>query len=249
MNALIGGTQKGGTSALFEFLSRHPRIGVPRNGVKEVHFFDTEEVFGTYSPNYDEYERQFQSASDTQILLEATPIYLFWEPVAGRIAAYNSRMKQIFMLRDPVTRAYSQWEMEFSRGSETEPFERAIELEQEFIKNNPNGQHRVRSYLSRGYYGVQVRRFLKYFDHDQILLLRNDELFDHHEKTLDLVCEFLGIDRFSPYPQPRIVLPINKDAKLPELSSIRAKSLRNRFREDLLELHRLSGVNVQDWLE
>jgi hypothetical protein len=221
---------------------------VPRNGVKEVRFFNNEEVFREFPPNYHNYERKFQSAPDTQVLLEATPIYLYWKPAAERIAAYNSRMRLIFLLREPVARAYSQWEMEFSRGRETELFERAIELEQEFIENNPNGKHTVLSYLSRSYYGAQVRRFLQYFDRNQILLLRNDHLLAHHEKTLDLVCDFLSIDRFSSYPVPRNVLPTNKVAKLPELPSIRAESLRSRFREDLLELHRLTGVNVQDWL-
>jgi len=248
VNALIGGTQKGGTTALFDFLSTHPQIAVPRNGIKEVNFFDKKENFITFPPNYREYERLFQTVPDTRIMLEATPIYLYWAPSAERISAYNSRMRLIFLLRDPVARAYSQWEMEFSRGSETEPFDRAIELEQEFIENNPTGQHRVRSYLSRGCYCVQVRRFLQYFDRSQILLLRNDELLSHHERTLGLVCEFLDIDCFSPYPASRIVLPTNKDARLPKLSLGLTESLRSYFREDLLELHRLTGVYVQDWL-
>jgi hypothetical protein len=157
-------------------------------------------------------------------------------------------MRLIFVLRDPVARAYSQWEMEFSRGSETESFERAIELEQMFIANNPNRQHRVRSYLSRGYYGLQVRRFLQYFDRNQILLLRNEELLDHHEKSLDLVCRFLGIDRFSTYPAPRLIVPAVKGENLPEMASILVDSLRSGFRGDLLELRTLSGMYVQDWL-
>ena len=249
VNSIIGGTQKGGTTALFNFLSRHPQVSVPKDGLKELHFFDSEMPYCDWrEPRYRAYEEAFPPSSEAKILLEATPVYLFWEPCAERIATYNPQMRLIFVLRDPVARAYSQWEMEFSRGTEIESFERAIELELQFNANNPNVQHRVRSYIARGFYWAQVRRFQKYFDRQQILLLRSDELLSDHTRTLDVVCEFLGLDRFSTYPTPRKVLPTNKDPTLPKLSGSLAGELLANFKDDLTQLHKSCGIYVKDWI-
>ena len=249
VNALIGGTQKGGTTALFDFLSKHPQVEVPKDGAKELHFFDNEKEFKWPWPNYRKYENAFKAPSNAKIRLEATPIYLFWKPAPKRIAKYNPMIKMIFLLRDPVARAYSQWEMEFSRGDEKEPFERAIELEKQFLIESPKKQDRVRSYISRGFYGAQTRRLLRYFDPRQLLFLKTDHLLTSHEKTLDFVCSFLEIEQFSVYPEKRIVLPTNKDPTLPKLPPFLEDSLRREYRADLRELNELTGLEVQDWLE
>ena len=114
-------------------------------------------------------------------------------------------------------------------------------------KSSPEKQDRVRSYLSRGCYGAQIRRFLRHFTRDQMLLLRTEDLETRHEATLDTVCDFLGIERFTIYPEPRMLRPTDNGPELP-LSSALRDSLGTGFRRDLLELHRLSGLYVEDWL-
>ena len=49
---------------------------------------------------------------------EATPISLYWDPAAERIWRYNSAMRLIVILRNPIERAYSHWAMEHRRGND-----------------------------------------------------------------------------------------------------------------------------------
>jgi len=51
---VIGGTQKGGTSALDSFLRQHPDICMP-DTKKELHFFDRE----TENTDYKKYHANF----------------------------------------------------------------------------------------------------------------------------------------------------------------------------------------------
>jgi len=122
---LVVGAQKGGTSALAEFLSVHPQICMAEFLLghsrictaesKEVHFFD----LGALSPgrpsNYEEYHSFFPKKPGAIAYGEATPAYMYWKPAAERIYRYNPEMKLIFLLRNPVERAYSKHQEEQSR--------------------------------------------------------------------------------------------------------------------------------------
>src|SRR5262249_262451 len=105
---VVGGTMKGGTTALSAFLDQHPEIHMARG--KETHFFDTDEPFRSGSrPDYGLYHHHFTPDSGTRLLGDATPIYLYWEAAPARIAAYNPRMKWVLLLRQPAERAHSHW--------------------------------------------------------------------------------------------------------------------------------------------
>lgn len=249
VNALIGGAQKCGTTALFTFLADHHQIVVPKQGKKELHYFDNESAFRTLPGTHDAYERRFPDPSEHQICIEATPIYLYWEPAASRIAEYNPAIRLIFLVRDPVERAYSQWRMEFSRGTEKASFEACIEFELNRISEPSAVQDRVRSYLTRGFYAAQVSRFLEYFPAHQILVLRQDALLLNHQATLDTTCDFLQIDRYRSYPKNRLVRRKTIREDLPQLPTSLAGPLRSLFREDLLQLQSLTGTAVDDWLD
>jgi hypothetical protein len=71
---IIAGVQKGGTTALFDYLSDEPGLALSR--VKEVHFFD-DETLDWSRPDYGAYHAQF-GPPDNRPRGEATPIYLYW---------------------------------------------------------------------------------------------------------------------------------------------------------------------------
>src|SRR6266705_6230433 len=96
---VIGGTQKGGTSALDSFLRQHPEICMPKTK-KELHYFDREQNFEK-RPNYEKYHAQFKPAPRHRMTGEATPIYMYWNAAPHRIWTYNPQMKWILALRNP----------------------------------------------------------------------------------------------------------------------------------------------------
>lgn len=246
VDAVIAGTQKGGTTALFSFLAQHAAIGVPV-GIKELHFFDNDAAFADQYVDYDNYHRHFSHAQAAKVWLEATPIYMYWQPAPGRLARYNPRMKLILILRDPVERALSQWRMEFGRGLEAEDFPSALAKERELRAVAPGTQDRVRSYIDRGFYGRQVARLLEFFAREQVLFLKREDLLLQHKHTLDAVCEFLRVRAFECHPEPSMVFPVGRRLDLPWTPPSLLEELRAYYHDDLVLLEALSGLDLRAW--
>jgi hypothetical protein len=194
VNFIICGTQKGGTSALDAYLREHPEICMADR--KEVHFFDNEVFFRDNRPDYSKYHSCFSPAASHRVVGEATPIYMYWWDAPRRIWQYNPDMKLIVVLRNPVDRAYSHWNMECSRNAESLPFRAAIRNEQERCREALPYQHRVYSYVDRGFYLEQLRRLWAYFPKDQVLVLTNEYLKNRPYEALRDVCRFLGVGCF-----------------------------------------------------
>jgi hypothetical protein len=186
---VVGGTQKGGTSALDSFLRQHSQICMPTTR-KELHFFDREDE----NTDYKKYHANFKPKPEHRVIGEASPIYMYWETAPYRIWKYNPKMKWILALRNPVERAFSAWNMETNRGKEKLPFAEAIEKEPERCRQALPLQHRVYSYIDRGFYAHQVRRLFNIFGRDNCLILLNEELRNEHQETLRRVFDFLGVE-------------------------------------------------------
>jgi hypothetical protein len=198
---IIAGMQKGGTTALFDYLGDEPALSLSH--VKEVHFFDDESQAWP-TPDPAAYHASF-APFDGRPRGEATPIYLYWPNSAARIAAYNPAMKLIVMLRDPVQRAWSHWKMEYARGAETRPFAWCIrEGRQRLFDAEPWGFHREASYVERGFYGEQIANLLDLFPREQLLILRAEDLRADPAATLAAVRAFLGLAPGAA-PRPREV--------------------------------------------
>jgi len=120
---LVVGTQKGGTSALDNHLRQHKSLQLAKR--KEVHFFDKEVNFKGEA-DYKAYHSSFNFSRNKKIYGECTPSYMYWNNSIKRIHQYNPNIKIIAILRNPIYRAFSHWNMECNRNNETLPFLKAI---------------------------------------------------------------------------------------------------------------------------
>lgn len=191
---LICGAQKGGTSALDVYLREHPDICMANK--KEVHYFDNDEYFSTGKPDYSMYHAAFSPEKKHKILGESTPIYMYWKDSPKRIWEYNPNMKLIVLLRNPIERAYSHWNMERSLNADNLSFWDAIKNEKERCDMALTEQHRVYSYIDRGLYLEQLRRLWAYFPKDRTLILKSEDLKENPDEILNCICEFLGVSQF-----------------------------------------------------
>ncbi len=246
---LIVGTQKGGTTALASFLAQHPSVFIPE--IKEAHFFDiTRKYYDSkkQSPCYSDYHRLFASAKSDQLWGEATPIYMFLPFVPRRIYEYDCAMKIIFLLRDPVKRAFSHFSMQRSRNWETRSFMVAVAIE--FLRlhllsrdlDNLRDPVRIHSYVSRGFYSKQIARFLGLFPRENCLFLKSEELLGQHDLVMRNICGFLGVD-------PEVKMPFRRVFTGPEgqANIILARWLRLIYRRDLRRLERITGLSFPEW--
>ena len=238
VNFVIGGTQKGGTSALDSFLRQHPEICMPETR-KELHFFDREEE----DRDYKKYHANFQPKPNHRAIGEASPIYMYWETAPHRIWSYNPKMKWILVLRNPVERAFSAWNMETKRGAESLSFKEAVEQEAERCREALPLQHRVYSYVDRGFYAHQVRRLFKIFGKDNCLILLNEDLRTNHQTTLRAVFDFLSVDNSFVPPEASVFEQEYADKIDNELYS----RLIDIFCFDIKELERLLQRDLSSW--
>src|ERR1035438_7721757 len=108
------------------------------------------------------------STAITPLTFESSPYYMFHPLAPARIARDLPGVKLLVLVRDPVERAYSAHAHELARGYETEPFEQALELEDqrlageaERIVSQPgyhSHSHQHHAYLTRGLYADQIGR-------------------------------------------------------------------------------------------
>ncbi len=127
---VIVGAPKCGTTSLYRYLQQHPRVFMPEN--KEPRFFCDYPVasfeFGTkqFHPSVvtapDEYLGLFRDAPPGAILGEASTDYLSCQGVAERLHAWNPEAKIIVMLRDPIDRAYSEYQHSIAANFQTLSF-------------------------------------------------------------------------------------------------------------------------------
>jgi len=213
---LILGTQKGGTTSLYHYLSQHPDV-LPAYR-KEVHFFDSHR----YQNGPLEYRAMFplQARLDlrgrrtgrTTLTGEASPFYLSHPTTAERARELVPDAKLIVLLRDPCERAFSHYRQNVRWNREPLSFADAIDAEAERLReplkracagvDEDRGAALPRySYVLRGHYADQLDRWHEFYPGKQFLILRSEDLLDKPEATYKRVLAFLGLtpvlpDRF-----------------------------------------------------
>jgi hypothetical protein len=186
-NFICIGTQKAGTTLLYEILKQHPQIFLPN--VKEVHFFDVDQ---NYDKGLEWYKQFFDDSENYKIVGDITPAYIYFKDIPQRIQeTLGTDVKLLAMLRNPVDRAYSHYWMAFRRGYEDLPFEEAIKKEDLRIKKGYPNTHRF-SYISRGFYSEQMKRYLSVFSENNIMVIIFEEFINNLKANVQSILDFLS---------------------------------------------------------
>ncbi|XP_030062028.1 heparan sulfate glucosamine 3-O-sulfotransferase 3B1-like [Microcaecilia unicolor] len=180
--AIIIGVKKGGTRALLEFLRVHPDI---RAVGAEPHFFDR-----NYEKGFDWYRDLMPRTLDGQITMEKTPSYFVTKEAPARISAMSKDMKLIVVVRDPVTRAISDYTQTLSKRPDIPTFESLT------FKNRTTGLIDTSwSAIQIGIYAKHLENWLQYFPVSQILFVSGERLITDPAGELGRVQDFLGLKR------------------------------------------------------
>jgi hypothetical protein len=173
---IVIGAMKSGTSSLHNYLSMHPEIGMSLK--KELDFFKSK-IF--ISNGLDWYKNQF--SDQYPFRGESSPNYTKYHDdsgIAERMHKTLPNIKLIYLVRNPLERIVSHYVHNYSNGGES----RALH---EVIENKVNNK-----YLETGLYMFQLKQFLKYYERDQILLIKSDDLKTKRAQTLSDIFLFLG---------------------------------------------------------
>ncbi|GBF81363.1 sulfotransferase domain-containing protein [Aphanothece sacrum] len=140
-----------------------------------------------------------------RLTFEASPNYLYYEFVPERIKKDLGILKMIAILREPVSRAYSGWQMFHSfeniDNAHLKPFfdkrNFSEAVEEEFQSDFDYNKYPFRyDYVGRGRYVEQLENYCHHFGKENLLVLNFTDIHKNIPLILDQVCKFLNLNPF-----------------------------------------------------
>jgi hypothetical protein len=251
---ILVGASKAGTSAFSAVASKHPDVGVMMVDppIYEPHFFSGNASFHS---NFDKgkiWYEQYMAALNRSFVGEKTPDYMCDPVVAKRIHDLYPNTTIIMFLREPVSQAYSHFNMDRARGwqNRTNP---------EYLDPDNVEAFEPCRYLNRGLYMDHIERFLQYFPRTQLKVFIYERLEwrrMHYgiQREFDKVFQAIGMtkeqSRRTLNLNPRAIdfrNPYRVDFKSSGLKKWRCKVYSDVFRDANKRLFEWLGTNLASW--
>lgn len=179
------GVQKGGTTSLINYLNIHPEIYM-RTG--EPCFFQNIDLTVN---NIKEYEKYF--ATNKPILGEKSPSYCLLRYAINKIYKYNPHIKLLILLREPISRVFSQYNMYckwHNKKLENDNFMRFInDINMNIQSVTKEGNWPI----IRGYYDEQIEYIMKKFPKKNIYIGISEEIKLNKQIEYNKIYKFLGV--------------------------------------------------------
>lgn len=242
---IVIGTVRSGTTSLYHNICEHPSV-LPA-AYDEIGFFDSNFHLGIkwYQSMFPKKSSVDEIKNETGfgITGEDTPFYFWKEEVPKRIHELIPNCKLLTILRNPIDRAYSNYNLGKRSKTEMESFEDAIHEEMKRIKNGLKREdfdHKS-SYLAKGFYFLQLNMWYKIFPKEKIFILSTEELADNPIQTMNNVYDFLEI------PEYKLINPHKKKLeKYEKMSDNMRNELINFFKPHNEKLFKLINQRF-DW--
>lgn len=176
------GAQKAGTTWLYEQISHHPQLAFPLG--KEAHFWDRPHDKSAIA----DYLGRF--ADVAAIAGEITPSYAALpSSVVQEIHACNPQLRLIYLIRNPIDRAWSSALMALQRAQMT-----IDEASDAWFSDH---FHSAAS-LKRGDYQACLQTWRTIFPNEQLLILRFEQIITEPEFLLNRCFQHLGVAPVAP---------------------------------------------------
>jgi hypothetical protein len=232
---LIIGAQKAGTMAAVKNLNKHPQIFC----VNEAHYFDL--AWNSKDTNW--YVSQFK-ASSKPIKGEKTPELIYVDDCPGRIREVCPHAKFLLFIREPIARAFSSWNMNYSKNREMASFDECIDRNMGQLDEHRSYGTAEFHYLQRGFYIDQIRRFQQVFpDQSSLLVVVAERIRSRPSEEYSRIFRFLGAD-------PSFSFTAEDEHMGSYSSSIGARvlqRLRTVYRPYNEQLYDFLGYRIDEW--
>ncbi|HUR51573.1 MAG TPA: sulfotransferase domain-containing protein [Mycobacteriales bacterium] len=227
---VVIGAMKAMTTSLLGTLGSHPGIATSRH--KETSFFVAETGWWR---GRDWYLSEFAHAEPGQLRGEASPQYTFFPVFAGvpeRMAACAPDVRLVYLVREPVARAVSQWRHASARGEEQRPMAEALLVDARY-----QGPSR---------YWLQLVQYFRCFSEEQLLVVDADRLRREPADVLREVVAHIGAD---PAQAPTELLHLNGAEGRRQARPLVARALRNPTGQRVVRHVRRNHQRVWDrWM-
>lgn len=246
-DVVIGGAPRSGTTFLCELLAKHPGVFVARPFIPEP------KVLMTSHPDGDaglmkRYEGFFTDAPEGAVRVEKTSYMLENDEARERLARLLPQAKLIFILREPVARAYSNWLWSRKNGLETLSFRDAIAAEGKRPSPLPPDRAYARpfDYMTRARYGHMAESWISAIGRDRIAFYLFEDAVSRLELFVAALQDFIGIERL---PWDRLATDVvnANDPRPDDVDDALLAELRERMRPEMRRLSELTGLDVGIW--
>jgi len=191
--------------------------------------------------------RWFADLPDARLLGEKSTNYLESPVAAERIHAALPQVKLVFMLRNPVDRAWSNYRWSRQNGLEEMGFAEALACEESRERSLPRELKYARpfAYFSRGVYGELLTPYFRLFPRKQILTLRYEDGVADPAGLAVMLHRFLEVE---PRPSDAAELgPVNSAQTHDVLDERTRHELGERYAEPNRRLAALLGPEFSAW--
>ena len=237
---LIIGVMKSSTTSAMGYFNQHPDIYI---SWKELHFFNEH-----YNKGIDWYEKQFP---EKRIAIgEKTPIYCFSRVALKRIKKHYPDIKLILFLRDPITRAFSQYnhmkQNIINHGKKSSYFfniNHSIKDRIEIDKKKKRFRNK-KTILQRGYYMDQINYILTLFPRNNLKIVIYEHYIKNHFKINNELFEFIGV-------KPMKKIKYRYDHKRSYENKIKSSEinyLKKIYKTHNEKLFKFLGFIIKEWL-
>jgi hypothetical protein len=244
---VIGGAPRCGTTFLAELLAKHPGVYVARPIIPEPKVCLRPHPLGD-AGYIDTYGRLFADAPAGSVRVEKTSNYFENAAARERLMRVLPATKFVFMVREPVARAYSNWLWSTKNRLETLPFAEAVALEGQ--RPNPLGPEREAArpfdYMLRGRYGSFAAAWYARFGRERIRFFLFEEAMRDPVNFVRVLQEWIGLQEL-PWSHLRTgqVNASGADVGGPEPKL--AARLRKEIQPEVEAFAALTGLDLGCW--
>jgi hypothetical protein len=244
----IGGAQRSGTTYTYHLCADHPQIEMAHPVKPEPKFFMNPALVSQGLAYY--HAQYFGQKADVSLYGEKSTSYIEVEYAAQHIAAHLPDAKFVFILRNPVERAISNYWFSHKNGFETLPLADAIYGESARVADFDPRKISVSpyAYLKRGRYIDYLRMYARYFDRQQIHVMIYEQVVNNPQAAHDLYA-FLGIDTTHVPATQFQIINANDDRPHDHLAPPLATYMHDYFRDSNAQLFDYLGYAVDEWAE
>lgn len=196
VNTIIIGAGRSGTTSVYAYLSQHPEVDF--SITKELHYFSINDLYqrgeNYFHSLFEQRNKKVVATADTYLLMDTI--------APERIKAYNPNMKIIILLREPIARAYSNFNYSVNFGHEKKgmQFLNTIALEPERLKSADIVDKNNLCHFYGSLYYKHIQYWNQFFPTNQLLILRLEDLKDNPELFYRNICSNLNIE-YTPFQQ------------------------------------------------
>ena len=239
-NYLCIGVQKSGTTSLINYLNYNPEIFMKN---RELHFFD--------KPISKERMKRYKKSFNTKkpIVGEKTPSYCFLRYAINEIYKYNKNMKLIIILREPISRAYSEFNMGKQKGEISKKIKSDDDIVKFFMKQendtlNRRAINKKKSHLIRGYYDEILKYIFSKFPRKNVYVGISEEINKDKLKYYNQIYTFLGASKLKKVDESLNSHIRRYNKKIP---SGLERYLYNIYKSHNEELYKILGKKINIW--